>query len=313
MRPMPDAGVEITGCRVQHGSVPGGALRAKWSTAKRVFRQHGARGILEVLKAKASTLVTFRPDLRTAIRVWFQQEHWWVGLIVALRGNVVKLDSCVFRVSHPAIATATKSLFFFGTYERPEREIVKKYLNRTHPVVELGGSIGIVACVTNRLLNDRRKHVVVEANPDLIDVLVENRDRNGCHFTVLHRALAYGGNETVFYTSPGAFLAGSVQVESSTPVAVRTVSLRGILDEYRFDACTLVCDIEGGEMDLVEHEIRVLQERVELLIVEVHGWRVGQHRAEQMIRALECGGFRRIHEREGTYVFRNDRLAPGTN
>ena len=42
---------------------------------------------------------------------------------------------------------------------------IARSLRRDLPVVELGGSIGVVACVTNRLLKDRKAHLVVEANP----------------------------------------------------------------------------------------------------------------------------------------------------
>jgi FkbM family methyltransferase len=308
---MSDARLEISHGLQRDGRGTVGVLVRKLSTARRVYRDDGARGMLVVLKGKATPIIecfSIR-RLRTACRSWRQQEHWWVGLMVVLRGNVVSVDGCTFGVSHPAIATATKSLLLLGGYERAERDILKEYLNRTRPVIELGGSIGVVACVTNTLLTDRRKHVVVEANPDLIGLLIENRDRNGCLFTVLNRALAYGGDETIFYRDAVGFLGSSVQVKTTRPIQVPTISLRRIVEDYGFDTCTLVCDIEGGEMDLVRHERQVLRDRVETIIVEVHGWRVGHDRAEEMIRTLEGVGFRCLHEREGTYVFRNESLA----
>jgi FkbM family methyltransferase len=301
-----NAGVEISG-RLQQDRQP--AVRVfsrKLSTARRVFHDEGARGVVVVLKAKATPIV----DLLSgrSFRIWRQREHWWVGLIVVLRGNVVRVDSCTFLVSHPAIATATKSLFLLDGYERAEREILKKYLNRSRAVIELGGSIGVVACVTNKLLTDRRQHVVVEANPDLIGALTENRDRNGCLFTILNRALAYGGNETIFYRDVAGFLGSSVQVKTERPVEVPTISLRRIIDESGFATCTLVCDIEGGEMELVRHESQVLQSHVDMIIVEIHGWRVGHDQAEEMIRTLQRIGFRCLHEKDATYVFRNERF-----
>jgi FkbM family methyltransferase len=287
-------------------------LGRKLSTARRLFHDEGARGISAALKGNARPIVShWRAAVshwRAASWNWRQKEHWWVGVLVVLRGNVVRVDSCTFRVSHPAIRTATKSLFLLGGYERQERVILKKYLNRSHPVIELGGSVGVVACVTNTLLTDRCRHVVVEADPDLISVLTTNRDRNGCMFTVLNRALAYGGDETIFYRNTAEFLGSSVQVKTTTPIQVPTITLRRIVEEYGFGFCTLVCDIEGGEMELVRHESQVLQDHVEMLIVEIHGWRVGHDQAEEMIRALERIGFRCLHEQEATYVFRNDRL-----
>lgn len=303
---MSDAGLEFSGRLQQEGQGAVNVLTRKLSTLRRVLGDKGVRGIVAVLKIKTAPIVNLLSG--RSFRTWRHNEHWYVGLIVALRGNVVRVDSCTFSVSDPAIATATKSLFLLGSYERAEREIVKKYLNRSHAVIELGGSIGVVACVTNKLLSDRRKHVVVEANPDLIGVLAANRDRNGCVFTILNRALAYGGNETIFYRDANGFLGSSVQVKSKRPVKVPTISLRRVIDDYEFRTCTLVCDIEGGEMDLVRHESQVLQDHVEMIIVEIHGWRVGRGQAEEMIRTLERIGFRCLHEQEATYVFRNERL-----
>ena len=45
---------------------------------------------------------------------------------------------------------------FTNKYEAAERQAVARYLRRDIPVVELGGSMGVVACVTNRLLKIRR-------------------------------------------------------------------------------------------------------------------------------------------------------------
>ena len=50
-------------------------------------------------------------------------------------------------------------------YELPERTAIARYLRRDLPVVELGGSIGVVACVTNRLLKDRTADLVVGKSP----------------------------------------------------------------------------------------------------------------------------------------------------
>ena len=65
-------------------------------------------------------------------------------------------------------------------------------------------------------------------------------------------------------------------------------------------------------MEMVRHEARVLQNHVALLIVEIHGWRVGQDRGAETIRTLQQIGFRCVQEKDGTYVFCNERLGAGT-
>ena len=284
-----------------------GLLKRKLRTTRRVLDTDGARGVLAVAKRKLSSSIKCFESRRWKHRfdVWCQTEHPWLGRIVEWRGNKVSLDSCVFSVSSPIISTATKSLFLQDGYERCERDILKLYLNRSRAVVELGGAVGVVACVTNKMLDLPGRHVVVEANPDLIGILREHREQNGCRFTVLNRALAYGSDEVAFYQDAVDYLGSSVQVQTAKAVPVPTITLARILDEYGFDRCTLICDIEGGEMDLVKNEADVLRRHVEQLVVEIHGWRVGHDQAEQMIRTLEQIGFERLCEKGATSVFRN--------
>jgi FkbM family methyltransferase len=243
---------------------------------------------------------------------WRQREHWWAGAIVVLRGDLVGLESCTFRVRHPAITTSMKSPFLLGGYERAERDILKQYLNPAIGVVELGGSVGVIACLTNKMLRNPQTHVVVEANPDLIGLLKDNRDRNGCTFAILNRAVAYGSDEVSFYQDAGCFLAGSVHVRTATSVTVPTTSLRRIIRDYAIETCTLICDIEGGEMDLVRHESDVLEKHVEMVIVEIHGWLLGMNLVQEMNDTFERIGFRCLHEKGATRVFRNMALATET-
>jgi len=309
---MPDVHVNLS--PPNQARVRSNTFGRKLTTARRVIRNGGTRAVLAVLRSKAESFsrALDRRRLSKAFQVWCEREHWWVGLLVACTGNVVRLDSCAFGVSHPTIRTASKSLLLLGGYERAERELLKRYLDRSHAVIELGGSIGVVACITNRMLRDPRRHVVVEANPDLISVLTANRDRNGCGFTVLNRALDYGEPSTTFYVDGRDFLASSVQVQTGHAIEVRSVCLREIVEEYGFDTCSLVCDVEGAEMELVRREPQVLQEHVALLIVEIHGWLVGIDRGAETVRTLERIGFQCLHEKDGTYVFRNQRLSGGT-
>jgi FkbM family methyltransferase len=308
---MSDLGWELSGVRSQQAVR--GAVARKLTTMRRVFRDGGTRGLFVVLRGKAASIVQAvgARNLRQRFEVWCEREHWWVGSLVALTGNRVRVDGCWFDLRHPAISTASKSLFLLNGYERAERTLLRAYLDRSLPVIELGGSVGVVACVTNKLLRNPIRHVVVEANPELISVLSANRDRNGCQFTVMNRALAYGEPSTTFYVDRKDFLGSSVQVKSAAPITVPTVTVRELLDRHRFDTCSLVCDIEGGEMELVRNEPQVLRNHVALLIVEIHGWRVGQDLGTATIHTLEELGFRCVDEKDGTYVFRNDRYHAG--
>jgi FkbM family methyltransferase len=268
----------------------------KLATVQRVFRTQGAAGIIAALRVKY-------------LDKWLGKQHnWWYGRWVELWGNVATIDGCKFSLDSPAIATKIKSLFLFDEYEKPEREAIRRFLDPTLPVVEFGGSVGVVSCTTNRRLSDPRRHVVVEANPELFPVLKKNRDLNRCEFEVLPYMVGYGGDRAAFYASRANFLTStSVPAASDGPVEVaevKTISLRSILDQYRFDRCTLICDIEGGEADLIRNECVVLSERVSMLILELHEQQLGKERAGELLDELETLGFQIIHSTSDTYVFR---------
>ena len=128
---------------------------------------------------------------------------------------------------------------------------IARYLRRDLPVVELGGSIGVVACVTNRLLKDRTAHLVVEANPLAIPHLERNKQRNRCEFEIVNRAIAYGA-DTVTFRPSSNMCGNSITGEGDQPpVTVPTVNLGDLVRSVDSSRFTLVCDIEGLECDLV--------------------------------------------------------------
>lgn len=269
----------------------------KFVTARRVFRTRGIAGIAAVLKTKY-------------VDMWLGKQHnWCYGKLVEVWGNVVTIDGCSFSLDSPAIATKIKSSFLFGEYEKPEREAIRRFLDPSLPVVEFGGSVGVVSCLTNRNLCDPRRHVVVEANRALIPVLEKNRDLNQCQFEILPYMVGYGSDSGTFYASIGNFLTSTsirdAAGESATAATVKTINLSAVLDDYRFARCTLICDIEGGEADLVRYESAVLKERVSTLMVEVHDQFLGEKQAAEVLKTIGDLGFERLYSESNTYVFAN--------
>ena len=84
-------------------------------------------------------------------------------------------------------------------------------------------------------------------------------------------------------------------------VVVSTLTLERLLDEHGFERATLICDIEGAELQLVEHELKTLSERVVTIIMELHDRIVGQEPTQRMLGALESVGFK-IQKRDGDVV-----------
>jgi len=243
----------------------------------RAYQQHGARGVLGVLAQKLKS-------------TWRRGEVWQVGRFAGMPTDIVRLDGCKFTIAKDRVPANVIDLLLSDLYEEPERKALRRFLNPALPVVELGACIGVVSCLTNRRLQNPEHHLVVEANPALLPLLEENRARNGCKFNIVHAADAYGANTRTFNVDDN-ILASSVRGDEQRGVAVSTVTLERLLNEHRFEEATLICDIEGAELQLVEHELKTLGERISTIIMELHDRIVGEEPTQRMLASLEGAGF----------------------
>lgn len=235
---------------------------------------------------------------------WLQMDNSVIGRCVELSGDRIALDGMHFSVRNPLIHTAHKSTILFGIYEVPEREFVQRHVHPTDSVVELGGSIGVVSCTINRILDVPTRHVVVEANPTLIPTLELNRRLNDAQFEVVHALVGYGSTFGSF-TSTGHFLTGSVSAEHGDRVCVRSTDLGTLIAQLGNSPVVLVSDIEGSEVELVENELTTIQEQVSTIIMETHPGEIGADRTRAMLRRLAEAGLQEV-ERNGDVVVLNN-------
>jgi len=189
------------------------------------------------------------------------------------------------------------------TYEDFERRAVLQYVRPELPVIELGACIGVVACITNKLLNNPADHVVVEANPNVLPHLNENRVANSCEFEILNAAIAYDRDSITFVPSMDFWGSSLEQKNGGDPVTVKTLRLRDVISAKNFKAFTLICDIEGYEYDLVRHEAEVLG-KADTIILETHARYIGEPKTSELLSTLKQMGFKTVNQDSVTYVLR---------
>lgn len=214
----------------------------------------------------------------------------------------VNLDGSIFdagSLPHVSIKLALLN----KTYEHFERRAVLQYLRPEIPVIELGGCIGVVACITNKLLNNPADHVVVEANPNVLSHLNENRTANRCEFEILNAAIAYDKKSVTFVPSVDFWGSSLEQKNGGEPVTVGTVQLRDIVSQRGFKSFTLICDIEGYEYDLIQHEAHTLA-NADTIILETHARMIGEPKTIELLSRLEQMGFRTVTQDSLVYVLR---------
>ena len=231
--------------------------------------------------------------------------HRLVGRLVELGGNQVTIEGLHFSVDNPLITRRQKGLLDVGLHERGEIALACRYIEADLPVVELGGGIGVVACIINRRLTRPTDHVVVDANAELIPTLEANRRLNRAGFRIRNVALAYGSVETAFaIDSFATSRVGGV----GRRALVATATLASLLEETAFERINLVVDIEGAEIDLVEREGSLLARRARILIVETHPRFAGEEVIPRMLMALRKLGFSEVARARDVFAFEHRTL-----
>jgi FkbM family methyltransferase len=198
---------------------------------------------------------------------WGYRHNYAAGLLFDLFEGTYSVRGCEIDVPDELTDRPFRSRFFFDVYEEVEVDFVSRYVRPDDAVLEIGGCLGVVSCVTNRWLDDPTQHVVVEANPELIPWLTRNRDRNGCQFQVKH-ALVSDDSDATFHVHP-LVVGGSATRSTGREAHVPVRSFANVLsaDDVSFTGCIL--DVEGSEHDLITQNA-ALFERLRFVIVEFH-------------------------------------------
>lgn len=180
-----------------------------------------------------------------------------------------------FHIKRSGVNPSLAASIFFGFYEAGELRFIHKYFKGDTDVIELGGSMGIVTSHLASLQKPGRQIISVEANPFLADTLTTNvnRYRNPINkFILLTKAIAYKSMEVALRitdnsTETKAELVSKQRNENE--VIVPTIKLADIVSQFNLKDFTLVCDIEGAEIELLENDDLALKSCKELYI-ELH-------------------------------------------
>ena len=213
----------------------------------------------------------------------------FLGLIFDLKGGRFKADGCVFLIPKKITTFEFRACFLTKAYEMDERKLVRKYIFPEDSVLELGACLGVVSCVTNKLLRNQTRHLVVEANPYCLPAIHRNRDLNQCAFLIENCAVS-NQREVTFFLHPDYLVGGTAQKESALPVRVPGRSLPELADRYG-PFSVLIMDIEGGELEAMESSAGILR-NFRLVIIELHDWVIGVTGINRCHELLQQAGFK---------------------
>lgn len=195
-----------------------------------------------------------------------------VGRHVAAHGYRFDFHGITVRIpqdSPPGVGNALLK----QKYEREEADLILRHLPVDLPVIELGGSIGVVSALIRSRLAQGVKHLIVEANPALIEICRDNAQQGDPADTeVVNAALGYGAAMLRFALGDNIHANHLATTGQATKrvIEVPAITLAELLG--RMDPqgdFSLVCDIEGGELEMVRNEGAMLQ-RAAVVIMELH-------------------------------------------
>jgi FkbM family methyltransferase len=210
-----------------------------------------------------------------------------LGKLFELKGCRYHADGCTFEIPKAFTTPLVGSRFLLHTYESREIRMVRQLIRAGDSVLELGGCLGVVSCVTNRKLGASSRHLVAEANPQCIGPLTRNRDLNGMSFQVENCAVQ-GGTPGSFTSDASNITGGRVQVNAAaaSPITVKSIDQ---LHREHGPFNVLICDIEGCELGVFEESAEALRS-YRLVIVEFHDFMIGVDGVEHCREILRQAG-----------------------
>lgn len=246
------------------------------------------------MQLKSFVPLILRKWLRTKYNtIWIARAYnsWPFGLWWSLFHHTYRTENMEFALPLEKMPIGFRSRFLFDAYEREERILCRKYIQGEDRVLELGGCIGIVSCICNLRLNDRTKHIVVEANPDLIIWIEKNRSRNDAQFSIEHGMLSRTSDGT--FRIEDFIVSGSANTSSGKSVSVPVFCIEKVLQKHHFTPTAIIMDIEGGEIDFIQENQSWLSRNpdVRTIITEVHPLIIGEEAIETLHNTLHLLGF----------------------
>ena len=216
------------------------------------------------------------------------------GVLFDQGGRIYSINNQTFAVPGDELTDLRfRSRFILGGYECSEEyDLVSRYLERDKGLIELGGCLGVMTCFANSLLQNRGRHAVLEAHPQLMPWLASNIERNNCKATALNGVLSRH-DEEMFYIHP-LIVGGSLLRQTPSKISVPGVSIKNI-EQIAGSPTNIIMDIEGGELALLRSDPAILC-NCDTLFIELHPFSniLTTQQAAECESCLSSNGFNKI-------------------
>ena len=196
------------------------------------------------------------------------------------------LDGMVVVCDPNVVPRNVSTAIIKGSYELPERQLVRATIRNGDRVIEVGSGVGVVGLLCNKLAGAGNV-LSFEANSTLASIIAANYALNNITPRIRLRAVTIDGAPISFYRNSN-IISSSVfdRGLEAENVTVESEALDQVLNEERADV--LVMDVEGAEIELLTTaDLSGVRE----IIVELHPKIVGLGPTKAMIDSIIDRGF----------------------
>ena len=232
-----------------------------------------------------------------------------IRVISTLLDQRIPFYNTTIDVSDKVITPVTKTLLYWGSYEKKEISFVQKYLTENEDVIELGSSIGVMGSIISQK-QTTGKYISVEADPALINANAKNLALNRkSDYVLLNKAVDYF-NKTVSFSASKSTLTGKINrnnLDTSTAI-IETITLNEICTTYNLNNFTLVSDIEGAEITILIND-EIALKKCKKIIIEFHDTEYNgrKYLIQDMVNIVINNNFKILDHCESVFVFiKND-------
>jgi FkbM family methyltransferase len=225
-----------------------------------------------------------------------------------------KINRDEFNVNNFSISTnsihvtsTTCAHIFFRLYENTELKFVSKYVKDNATIVELGSSIGVITSAIAMSRSDCTFHCI-EMNPDLIPLLEKNLKNNvNSDFFISNKAITgrfVEPGEKAYFKKGTDSTTGSLGEQKEGAYLIPKIRLSDYIKSNNIKEFTLVCDIEGAEVQILIEDAEAL-DKCQQIIIEAHfiNYNRVYYTPELIKKLILSKGFKIIDEYGPNFVF----------
>lgn len=162
---------------------------------------------------------------------------------------------------------ATRSNFFFGTYEPEQTQLFERYVKPGAVVYDIGAHYGYYSLLSSTLAGDSGTVIAFEPSPANLARLRRHLKLNDCvNVRVIELAVSDTEGTAHFETRTGS---GVGHLATDGPLEVRVTRLDTIAEELP-QPDVIKIDVEGAEMGVLEGGLKTLTAAKPVIFLSVH-------------------------------------------